>query len=81
MPQTYSYLFYLTVATNIFLFILSYSCHRKCDHTTTGQLECEQTCPCQNGGSCDAVTGACTCAAGYMVGTVSNFASSENTEV
>lgn len=42
------------------------SCEEPCPPGKHGSL-CEQRCPCQNGGTCHHVTGACSCPAGWMV--------------
>ena len=38
--------------------------HLACTTNTFGQ-DCTQQCQCQNGASCNAVNGSCTCTAGY----------------
>ena len=39
-------------------------CNIKCPYRTYGQ-GCKERCNCQNGGSCDHISGACTCTPGW----------------
>ncbi len=42
------------------------SCGERCPSGSHGP-QCEQRCPCQNGGTCHHITGECSCPAGWMV--------------
>lgn len=50
----------------IILFLSLCSCEDLCPPGKHGQ-QCEERCPCQNGGVCHHVTGECSCPAGWMV--------------
>lgn len=43
------------------------SCGERCPSGSHG-FHCEQSCPCQNGGTCHHITGDCSCPAGWTVG-------------
>lgn len=43
------------------------SCGERCPSGSHGP-HCEQSCPCQNGGTCHHITGDCSCPAGWTVG-------------
>lgn len=43
------------------------SCGERCPSGSHGP-QCEQRCPCQNGGTCHHITGDCSCPAGWTVG-------------
>lgn len=51
---------------NACLFSSHCSCEDLCPPGMHGQ-QCEERCPCQNGGVCHHVTGKCSCPAGWMV--------------
>lgn len=48
------------------LFFHPFSCEDLCPPGKHGP-QCEERCPCQNGGVCHHVTGECSCPAGWMV--------------
>lgn len=48
------------------------SCGERCPSGSHG-FHCEQSCPCQNGGTCHHITGDCSCPAGWTVGHTSGF--------
>ena len=45
-------------------FFAGQQCNIKCPYGSYGQ-DCRERCKCQNGGSCDHVSGACSCPAGW----------------
>lgn len=47
-------------------FLCPHSCEDLCPPGKHGP-QCEERCPCQNGGVCHHVTGECSCPAGWMV--------------
>lgn len=51
-----------------FLLLFCSSCEDLCPPGKHGQ-QCEERCPCQNGGVCHHVTGDCSCPAGWRVRT------------
>lgn len=51
---------------SMFLFLYYGSCGVRCPSGSHG-TQCEQRCPCQNGGTCHHITGECSCPAGWTV--------------
>lgn len=55
-----------SVSLSRFLFLFYGSCGVRCPSGSHG-TQCEQRCPCQNGGTCHHITGECACPAGWTV--------------
>lgn len=53
--------------SGVLLYSCGGSCGERCPSGSHGP-QCEQRCPCQNGGMCHHITGECSCPAGWMVG-------------